>query len=1292
MKRRWWRLLLIAGVVLMGGLVMFHRPLVHWVIGVAVPRLSAKYDLPLTLKSSGSIWRDLTLSRIKIGKGVPDWLQVGEIDELSVAYDWRALKNRAFERAIRSVKVHGAVIQADLRLLPKRAVEERKAAQKLGLKAPPLVWPEEMDLDQISMDLLLPDGSRLVLSGFTLQVFANRPGRLGFKQLRLDVPPPAAASGWVLNDGQAAVLREGEVLIIENLTLPFGVVLARLELDLSGFAKDEVGLALALTRGVATWESQVKLAGVFQPPMAVEAEFEMQRLRSADWPEFDLPAGWDFESGRLSGRIAGEVSRWHQLAVSLELADATLGMGEWGRIEAISASMSLAEGQLGVELLHLKKGSNEVLGKATLTLPDQLEQWATAKWQVALEADLPELRQVVPPAWRSDGKIQMKVEAQGTGRELSAMRASGALSGQELKMAAVALERLELTFDLTDGKLMAHLTEGVVTQGNQAELAATLELAAPRAFEGKWRAEVGSLETLMEALGMSPLPQEVTARFVTEGEVAGTLDAVLGRDFKGVTGVVSVKASDVTVMPLMEAGPPPHGSARVESLDCQVNLRAGRAVIEKLDLVFDPANRLQLTGAMDVEAPHAFQVSSVVKLAQLHELNAVLGMVMPQRFLAGKVEWDLQAEGQVWPWRGQGQGDLSAQGVQIDKLPDALSLTTKVRFEGSRITLSALDAELGDWKVGLNGVIDPDKAELAELSLARAGVRLVEGRASLPFAWFREGGSDPQALALELKITAVPVHEVLASLGINGTPQAMLNGEVSAQGALDQLAVRVALALTEIRMPQLPASWAPASMQLQATLVDREAKVEMVALQAPLSAMNLTAAMPINLRDLLKDPGSVRRVPIVAGLRLPETKLDFLKQFAPDLIGAFPAVLKIEADLTGTLERPALKAALDLDAKEMLLLNPDYPSVREIHVRVRSDDQSIRLEEASMLLAGGSVKIAGEVGIEAWQNPTLDLRLTAREALVYRDPSVSVRADADLTCRGDWESATVAGEIGIVRGRVYKEIDVAPALRLPTSAPALAPDPARTGAQVVLPSFLEAWHFDVGVRTRDPLLLTGNLFNGAISADLKLSGTGANPRPTGAAKVERFLLRLPFSSIKVTSGTITLNPDLPYDPQLDLRAESRMSSHFITLFAFGPLSNLKTRLTSSPPMREPDIATLLATGTTLGGDGAQLASEAVARSLYLYLSEFYRKTFNRQKVIREDPPRLSVGLAPSNVGAERAGNAMQATYDLSERWRLIGQFARSGRVRAALGFLIRFGKSPPSEPGLAPTVNPLTKP
>jgi hypothetical protein len=69
-----------------------------------------------------------------------------------------------------------------------------------------------------------------------------------------------------------------------------------------------------------------------------------------------------------------------------------------------------------------------------------------------------------------------------------------------------------------------------------------------------------------------------------------------------------------------------------------------------------------------------------------------------------------------------------------------------------------------------------------------------------------------------------------------------------------------------------------------------------------------------------------------------------------------------------------------------------------------------------------------------------------------------------------------------------------------------------------------------------------------------------------------------------------------------------------------------------------------------------------------------------------------VGLAPSNVGAERAGTAMQATYDLSERWRLIGQFARSGRVRAALGFLIRFGKSPPSEPGTASTANPLTKP
>lgn len=1258
----------------MGGLI-FHRPLTHWIVGVVAPRITAKFGLPLTLRSSGSIWSDLTLAKVTLATGSSPWIQTAEVDELSIHYNLRALINRDFEQGIRSIKLHGMSLQADLRLLQNDGAR-RSRTKAEGSGPPKLVWPDEMDLEGVSVDLILMDGRRLIVRDLFFQVFADRSGRLGFKELRLDSAQPDEPPTWVLNEVEARLTRVGQVLIIENLSLPYGVVMEQAELDLSGFSKDEVGLTLALTRGVAAWHSEISLVGLFEAPLMVDATFEVSEFRSGDFTDLKLPTGWQFEIGTLRGRVAGEISKWSELAVRLELAEASLMMGEFGRLDGVAAMIQLAEGSLQVESLHLKSGDNELALKASVTLPDEMQNWRAVDWQAEAVVDLSALEEVLPKALGVSGKAQAEVTGSGIGTNLASLKTKGKLKSQDLQVGTVRLPLVRAEFDMNEQKLHFDVSELALGDQNKAVLSGMLELSKERRVEGKWDVELGSIPELVELLGVTGFRREVTAKVVTKGEIAGSLNALMLRDFSRVEGQVSIAANQVNVQPPMDDGPPPYGAAQVESIMVQAEFENGRSIINEFEVVLDAGNRIQLKGETGLTAPYAFVVSGAVDLPELVRMNPLLAMVTTQRLRSGRVKVGLAGQGQVQPWNCQGDIKLTAEKVRLDHLSDDLSLVTEATFDGQLTTLRSFDAVLGPWELSLNGLIDPAQLKLDELRLDRHNVRLVEGRALVPLRWLQEGSTLP--LDVLLRSNNLPVHEVLTSLGIRGAPAAVLNAEVTAVGTVDGLAANVDMTLTEVRVIQLPTDWPAGKLTLRAALTEGKASVEMGATQSPMPMITLKAEVPFDLRAVLKEAKSVMQVPIVANLRVPETDLRFVKQFAPTLFESFPAVLKLEADLSGTLERPSLRAVLDLDAAEILLMNPDYPSVRAVRVRLRSEDQLIRIEDASMLLAGGGVKLEGEMGIEALRNPTLDLRFTAREALVYRDPTISVRADADLTCRGDLASATVAGEIAVVRGRVFKEIDVAPALRLPTSAPALPPDPARTGASINLPPFLDDWNFDVRVRTREPVLLAGNLFNGAIAADLKVGGTGVDPQLTGVANVERFLLRLPFSTINVTSGTITLNPERPHDPQLDFRAESRMPSHFITLYAFGPLSNVRTRMSSSPPMREPDIATLLATGTTLSGDGSQMASEAVVRSLYLYVSEFYRKTFNKKKVIREQPPRLSVGLAPSNVGADRAGEAMQATYDLTERWRVVGQFARSGRVRAALGFLVRFGKSPAS--------------
>jgi len=108
-------------------------------------------------------------------------------------------------------------------------------------------------------------------------------------------------------------------------------------------------------------------------------------------------------------------------------------------------------------------------------------------------------------------------------------------------------------------------------------------------------------------------------------------------------------------------------------------------------------------------------------------------------------------------------------------------------------------------------------------------------------------------------------------------------------------------------------------------------------------------------------------------------------------------------------------------------------------------------------------------------------------------------------------------------------------------------------------------------------------------------------------------------------------------------------------------------------MSEADIVTLIGTGMTLGGDNAQMASEAMTRAAMLVVMETYRKLFSKEKKISDEPPKLHLSMNPS--GGDRANDSMQAMYEVTPKVRFTGRFTQSGRMKALLGYVLRFGKA-----------------
>ncbi len=1258
----------ILGLILL--VLLFHRPVLHFAMDSVAPRFAQRAGLKLEWKSSGSLWSDLSLRDVQVESSENGWLELAKAEELSADYDWRALKQRNWPEAVDRVTVRGLELRADLRKLPKAKPKTASKPRASG-QAPPLIWPKRLEIDGVNADVTLASGSRIQIDGLRLVQPASGAGELAWNGISI-TPGAAGRQPVVFPSARARLERRGQVLHVAALDLPFESKLETLEIDLAQFEAGSVKLAVDLTRAAARLQMNAALEDLFQEPFATNVGITLAGLNARDLSPLSLPQGWAFEDATGQAQLRGVLKDWRAWQAELELSTDGLEIAGVSKLDSAQLSARLEDHRLSVPMLEVKRASNQ----ARLTAEARLTQTPATPfvqdWQATLEGELPQVAALMLKEPEYDGDVRLSAKAEGAGLRVG--KAAAKLSGTDLSWQRYRLPALRLEAILDEKRLSVTVPEAALGEGNTAAINAVMLLTEALPLEADWTLRFGSLPVLFASTGLPGPPQPVGAALVSVGRMKANLPALQKGDFSLLQAEAKLEATEVRLAAqgaTLEEAP-----ALLEKVELDAQAQEGSVKVTRGLLRFDADNSITLTGEAGLATPRAFALETSIVLPKLGTLAPLLRPFTDKAPTNGELRAEASARGELSPWHCQGSVELQAAEVQVPGLPERAHLDMNAVFAGTRTELSRLEARLGPWTAQMRGVVSPASVTIEDLSLQHAETRLVSGTARLPFDLLKsthEGGSDAGPLALRLEVKDLNPAPLAAALGVSSVPAGRLNAQWQMDGRLPALRGNLNAKFdgSEALMKDLQ----PPVVEVDLMLADKELKASARAVQAPLQPMTLEAALPFDAAALASDPQSLMRAPVQASLRLPETSLEFAAQFAREWIKDLPARLSLEADLAGTLAEPKLNAQVSLDCREVVLARPDWPSIRDVKLRLQAQDQTVRLEELSLLLAGGRVRAQGTANIAPLTNPEVNLELVAEEALLYRDPGTSLRADAALRCQGPLKTARLTGTAELVRGRFYKDIDLAPALKLPSDAPAVPPDTSRASARLELPAFLADWQFDLIVKTREPVLLSGNLINGAVSLSTALRGTGQEPLLSGGANVDRMRLKLPYSVLKVTSGEVLLQPERPLDPLLKVRAESFMPSHQVTVFANGPLSNVKTRLISSPPLSEADIAALLATGTTLSGDGSQAAAEAVTRGVFLYVSEWYRKTFNKEKVIDEKPSRFHFGLAPSGIGSERSVDAMQATYDFDDHWRLSGQFAPSGRVRAALGYLIRFGKA-----------------
>jgi autotransporter translocation and assembly factor TamB len=424
--------------------------------------------------------------------------------------------------------------------------------------------------------------------------------------------------------------------------------------------------------------------------------------------------------------------------------------------------------------------------------------------------------------------------------------------------------------------------------------------------------------------------------------------------------------------------------------------------------------------------------------------------------------------------------------------------------------------------------------------------------------------------------------------------------------------------------------------------------------------------MPFDIPKIVRARKLPDDTPITAKARLPRSSVNFVRQFVPDL-EQLDGEVGLDVDVSGTIGNPVLRGAGDMRITTARFTNATLPALHNLNARLNFAGDTVTLEGFEGSLAGGPFKMSGRVTFPRLTEPTLDLQLKAESLLVARNDSLTARADADLKVTGPFLTATVTGNVAITNSHFLKNIDLIP-IGLPGRP---APRPPASRPEFSLPDPpLRNWKFDVAIKTKDPILIRGNLATGGAIADLKLTGTGLHPELAGLVRMETVEATLPFSRLEVSYGFLYFNPSDSFNPRIDLQGTSVLRDYTVRVYVYGTLLEPEAIFTSEPPLPQEEIISLIATGATR----AELSGGSVlaGRAAMLLVQQLYRKIFKKGEPTQSNAffnrLDLELGLVDPRTGRQQA----RGRFKINDQFVLIGDVGVGGDFRGMVRYLIRF--------------------
>jgi len=1286
----WRRRAVVALGIFCALLLIFHRPLLLSLGHRIALHYAARENLKLNFRLEGNIFTNLSVRNLHLVPTGRSAVESIDLDLARVDYSLFGLIRHGMSQFLHNVDVRSARVILNPRNAPEEIHPRQKPAGKPEL---PTVFPERLRISDAT--LIVRDSPRdLVIEHVDLDLNPRQPGQLRIEKMQL----PTAQS-WSKISAQTSYANRD--LVLRDLILNDQDRIHLFNIDASRIGAKQLSITFEAAIGGGTISGG---AAFTEKASSLNAKIRL----AADKVAAD---SFNKYLGLPEGFIRGDVEHFVMDLAGVLDAPRTWNGTISAQLNDLSASQTgfdrgvlnvvAHDGTARLQSADIVQGKNEFHAQGSAELPDKMSGFGRSSAHLEVAAKAPDLSQVSAlagekPSGSADlnGKIDIvdaRLEANldvsgdsigfsdGTIGKLRAnVKASKIMTHTAADTAATTAKRpwfADLNSNVSFEASQLHFRDyaldsvtGTLTGVNDTLKIEQLDIGRKEnklAITGRYNLpeDLRKLRSQPAQLNVSLSANELGDYWAAESpdKVSGPLQVTGQLESKAglVNGQLSIFGAGIKTRDLI-----------FKQLSAQCTVVNNTIYLNDLTASLNEQDFVSANGIVDLRAPYHYTGKLSANVEDLSRLKPMLRASGNENELAGSLVIDWEGTGDAIKFKNSGKLKLALNNGRYANL-ESLQATVDATYspDGLDVPTVFLRSDRMDFQAIVQA--KGDTLEITKIQLDQGQAKYASGYISIPFVW-KNLGSDVPVVPSTGKVIAnfqsenVDIKKLFEDIGVKSAAAGTLNVKLEAGGTISDLDARLDVEMRDLRSEKFP-SLEPATFNLTAQSQHNQLTVSGKLQQAKIQPMEMMATLPLDVPKIVWEQKLPDDTPVQGKIQLPRSSVNFVRQLIPS-VQQVDGDTALDVDLSGTVGRPVFKGQADITLNVARTNDPTLPALQNFKARLAFVNDALSIEQFTGELSGGHFTLSGRITFPKLTTANLDLRFKADSALVARNDTLTVRTDADIRFAGPINSVSVTGNVAITTSQFLKNVDLIP-IGLPGRP---APEPPSSHPQLSFPTPpLRDWKFDVAIKTKDPVLIRGNLATGGATADLHFIGTGLHPGLKGQVRLQNVEATLPFSRLQIAYGFLYFDPSDSLNPKIDLHGTSVIRDYTIHVYIYGTSLAPEAVFNSEPPLPQEEIISLLATGTTreeLTGNNNVLAG----RAAMLLVQQLYRKIFKKGQATQSNSVfnrlDIDVGTVDPRTGQQQA----TARFKINDQFVVVGDLGVGGGYRGMLKYLIRF--------------------